>query len=383
MALGVTGTNGKTTTTYMLHTVLRSLGKKAGLIGTVGVLSGERKLGESMTTPEPLTLQHLLRQMVDDGCEAVCMEVSSHALTQHRVAGIRFAVGIFTNLTQDHLDYHGTMERYLAAKRQLFMQCEYGVFNADDPHVGAMMDGVPCKALTYGIRQTADVMARDIDSGAQGIHYTLCYKGQTRRVEMRIPGLFTVYNSLGCAAACLALGLELDAIVDGLHQMQTVPGRIEVVPTGDTPYTVILDYAHTPDGLVNILSAVRGFAKNRVIALFGCGGDRDPKKRPLMGEAAGQGADYCIVTSDNPRTEDPQAIIDAIVPGVEKTGCPFEVVVDRRSAIRRALICAQPGDVIVLAGKGHEPYQEIDGVRHPFDEKEIVRQALAQIHAQA
>ena len=383
MALGVTGTNGKTTTTYMLHTVLHALGRKTGLIGTVGVLSGEEQLGDSMTTPEPLTLQHLLRRMADDGCEAVCMEVSSHALTQHRVAGLRFAVGIFTNLTQDHLDYHGTMERYLEAKRRLFFQCETGVFNADDPCVAAMMDGVPCRVLTYGVTHAADVMARDIDSGAQGIHYTLCYQGQERRVEMHIPGMFTVYNSLGCAAACLALGLPLDAVVAGLHEMHTVPGRIERVPIGDAPYTVILDYAHTPDGLINILSAVRGFAENRIIAVFGCGGDRDPQKRPLMGEAAGEGADYCIVTSDNPRTEDPQAIIEAILPGVQRSGCPYEVVADRRKAIKRALICAQPGDVVVLAGKGHEPYQEIHGVRHPFDEKEIVRLALEEIRTQA
>jgi UDP-N-acetylmuramoyl-L-alanyl-D-glutamate--2,6-diaminopimelate ligase len=242
-----------------------------------------------------------------------------------------------------------------------------------------MMEDAPCRKVTFGIEAAADYTATDIKSTAKGISYTLNAGSESARIELGIPGRFTVYNSLGCAAACLAYGLTLREVALGLAQVKTVPGRIEVVPTGDRPFTVVLDYAHTPDGLVNILSAVRGFAKGRIIAVFGCGGDRDPDKRPKMGYAAGKGSDYCIVTSDNPRTEDPKAIIDAIIPGVMKSGCAYEVVVNRIDAIVRALNCAQKDDVIVLAGKGHEPYQEIHGVRYPFDEKEIVAKALSGI----
>ncbi len=376
---GITGTNGKTTTAFMMHTILMHLKQKTGLIGTVCIKSGEEIIGESMTTPEPMELQGLFRTMADDGCQNVVMEVSSHALSQARVEGLCFETAIFTNLTQDHLDYHGTLEQYAAEKKKLFSHCKIGVFNIDDAHAPMMMQGVPCKCVTFGLDHEADYRATDIEYSSRGISYTLHAQGQSTRIELGIPGRFTVYNSLGCAAACLAYGLSLKDVAAGLHAVKTVPGRIEVVPTGDTPFTVVLDYAHTPDGLDNILSAVRGFAKRRIIAVFGCGGDRDPSKRPKMGYAAGKGANYCIVTSDNPRTEDPQKIIDAIIPGVVETGCPYEVVVNRIEAIKRALECAQPDDVIVLAGKGHEPYQEINGIRYPFDEKEIVANALLEI----
>ncbi len=376
---GVTGTNGKTTTSFMLHTVLQNIGQKSGLIGTIHQKSGDMILEESMTTPEPMDLHRLMKTMADHGCINAVMEVSSHALSQHRVEGLIFETAIFTNLTQDHLDYHGTIEQYAAEKKKLFSKCRIGVFNADDPYVEMMMEGVPCRIVTFGIDNVADFWATDIQSTAKGVGYTLHAHDETARIELGIPGRFTVYNSLGCAAALIAYGLPLKKVATGLHTMTTVPGRIEVVPTGDQPYTVVLDYAHTPDGLVNILSAVRGFANGRIIAVFGCGGDRDPDKRPKMGYAAGRGADYCIVTSDNPRTEDPAVIIDAILPGVEQSGCHYEVVVNRVEAIQRALVCAQNGDVIVLAGKGHEPYQEINGVRYPFDEKEIVAKVLSGI----
>ncbi len=376
---GVTGTNGKTTTAFMMHTILMHLKLKTGLIGTVCMKSGDVIIGESMTTPEPMELQGLFKTMADDGCQNVVMEVSSHALSQSRVEGLLFETAIFTNLTQDHLDYHGTLEQYAAEKKKLFSHCKVGVFNIDDAHAPMMIQGAPCKCVTFGIENEADYRATEIEYSSKGVSYTLHANGQSARIELGIPGRFTVYNSLGCAAACLAYGLSLDDVASGLHAVKTVPGRIEVVPTGDFPFTVVLDYAHTPDGLDNILSAVRGFAKRRVIVVFGCGGDRDPSKRPLMGHAAGKGANYCIVTSDNPRTEDPQKIIYAILPGVIETGCPYEVVVNRVEAIRRALAIAQPDDVIVLAGKGHEPYQEINGVRYPFDEKEIVTKALVEI----
>lgn len=375
---GVTGTNGKTTTTYMLKTVLDAAGEKTGLLGTVALMAGDEVMGSSMTTPEPVQLQSTLALFLEKQCSCTVMEVSSHALSQHRVDGIPYEVAVFTNLTQDHLDYHGTMEAYAAEKKKLFSMTKLGVFNADDPHTPYMKDGVPCDVLTFGIDNKADIMAKDVHLGAEGIRYTLSTPIGEGKIELSIPGRFTVYNSLACAAACYGFGLSLEQIVDGLHKVHTVPGRIEVIPTPGTPYTVILDYAHTPDGLDNILAAVRGFAKGRVITVFGCGGDRDPSKRPLMGLAAGKGSDLCVVTTDNPRTEEPMAIIEQILPGLNQSGCEYYVVENRKQAIAKAMSLAKENDVVLLAGKGHEPYQEINGVRHPFDEKQIVQDILQQ-----
>ena len=373
---GVTGTNGKTTTTYMLKTVLDYAGEKTGLLGTVALMAGDEVMGSSMTTPEPVTLQNTLKLFLEKKCTSVAMEVSSHALSQHRVDGIPYEVAIFTNLTQDHLDYHGTMEAYAAEKKKLFGMTKLAVFNADDAHTPFMREGIACNCLTYGVDHKADIMAKDIELGAAGVSYTLVTPIGNGRIELGIPGLFSVYNSLACATACYGFGLTLDQIIEGLHQVHTVPGRIEVIPTPSVPYTVILDYAHTPDGLDNILAAVRGFAKGRVITVFGCGGDRDPSKRPLMGLAAGKGSDLCVVTTDNPRTEDPAAIIEQILPGLKQSGCEYYVVENRKQAIQKALELAEKDDVVLLAGKGHEPYQEINGVRHPFDEKAIVHELL-------
>ncbi len=373
---GVTGTNGKTTTTYMLKTVLDYAGEKTGLLGTVALMAGDEVMGSSMTTPEPVTLQSTLALFLQKQCTSVAMEVSSHALAQHRVDGISYEVAVFTNLTQDHLDYHGTMEAYAAEKKKLFCMTKLAVFNADDAHTPYMQEGLGCNQLTYGIENKADIMAKDIELGAAGVKYTLTTPIGEGRIELGIPGLFSVYNSLACATACYGFGLTLEQIVNGLHQVHTVPGRIEVIPTPSVPYTVILDYAHTPDGLDNILAAVRGFAKGRIITVFGCGGDRDPSKRPLMGLAAGKGSDLCVVTTDNPRTENPAAIIEQILPGLKQSGCEYYVVENRKEAIQKALELAQKDDVVLLAGKGHEPYQEINGVRHPFDEKAIVHEIL-------
>ena len=336
-------------------------------------------MGASLTTPEPLEMQSYFARMVEKGCSVCCMEASSQAISQHRIEGLRFEVGIFSNLTQDHLDYHKTMARYAAEKKKLFDQCRIGVFNADDPHMEFMRQGVSCQTYTYGIDHAADYRAEDVRLHAQGVEYHLVAPQGSGHVELPIPGRFSVYNSLACAAACLAAGLPMQTVLDGLHRVKTVPGRIEVVPTPGYDFSVILDYAHTPDGIENILSAVRDFTKGRVIALFGCGGDRDPQKRPLMGLAAGKGADLCIVTSDNPRTENPDSIIKAILPGVEQSGCPYEVVENRREAIAYALRIAQKDDAIVLAGKGHEPYQIIGKTKYPFDEKQIVAEELAQM----
>ncbi|MBQ9989092.1 MAG: UDP-N-acetylmuramoyl-L-alanyl-D-glutamate--2,6-diaminopimelate ligase [Clostridia bacterium] len=379
---GITGTNGKTTTSTMLHTVLTAQGIKCGLIGTVGIKCGTEDWGESMTTPEPMQLQSLLRRMVDQGCTHVSMEVSSHALSQHRVEGVLFEVGIFSNLTQDHLDYHGSMEQYALEKKKLFGQCKIGVVNIDDAYAKYMQQGSTCPFVSYGTDPKAQIRAENVKLHQESVEYDLCTADESRHITVPIPGGFTVYNSLACAAACLAAGMEAERICKGLMQVKTVPGRIEVVPTGEKKYTVLLDYAHTPDSIENILHSVRGFAQKRILIVFGCGGDRDPGKRPKMGFAAGCNADYCIVTSDNPRTEDPMRIIEEIIPGVEQSNCPFEVIEDRRKAIKRALMMADEGDVIVLAGKGHEPYQEINGIRYPFDEKAIVAQILQEIAQQ-
>ena len=378
--LGITGTNGKTTTTYMLKTVLDAMGEKAGLIGTVSCMAGQKVLRASdSTTPEPMQLFGLLQEMKQEGCSCVCMEVSSHGLSQDRVLGIEFEVGIFSNLTQDHLDYHKTMEEYAAQKRKLFLQSKIGAFNLDDPHCQMMAEGVGCKKVFYGTKEGADLRATNIELHQEGIGYTLVIGEKEYQVHVNIPGKFTVYNSLACITALYAMGIPVERILKGLEQIQGVPGRIEVVPTPGKEYTVILDYAHTPDSMENILSAVSGFCKGRIITVFGCGGDRDPIKRPLMGEAAGRASDFCVVTSDNPRTEDPQKILEDIIPGVEKTGCDYTVMENRREAIKYAMSYAKKDDVIVLAGKGHEPYQDIMGVKHPFDEKIIVQEVLREL----
>ena len=374
--IGVTGTNGKTTSVFLIKHLLTAAGHRTGLIGTVQNEIGDLVLPAKFTTPDPYQLQSMLAKMRAAGCEYVAMEVSSHALAQHRVDGIPYEVAVFTNLTQDHLDYHGTMEAYAAEKKKLFCMTKLAVFNADDAHTPYMQEGLGCNQLTYGIENKADIMAKDIELGAAGVKYTLTTPIGEGRIELGIPGLFSVYNSLACATACYGFGLTLEQIVNGLHQVHTVPGRIEVIPTPSVPYTVILDYAHTPDGLDNILAAVRGFAKGRIITVFGCGGDRDPSKRPLMGLAAGKGSDLCVVTTDNPRTENPAAIIEQILPGLKQSGCEYYVVENRKEAIQKALELAQKDDVVLLAGKGHEPYQEINGVRHPFDEKAIVHEIL-------
>ena len=377
--IGITGTNGKTTTAFMIKTVLEANGIKTGLVGTVACMAGEENLGATLTTPESRELHEMFAHMLQKGCQAVVMEVSSHALSQNRVTGIAYAVGVFTNLTQDHLDYHGTMENYASEKRKLFAQCKAAAFNADEAHAAYMAEGFSGTALFYGTSSAADMRAKDIAYHADSIAYTLNLEQKDYNVKIAIPGQFTVYNSLACASACKLLNLPMENILSGMRQIHTVPGRIEVVPTPGQAFTVILDYAHTPDGLENILKAVRGFARGRVITVFGCGGDRDRKKRPLMGYAAGKLSDYCVVTSDNPRTEAPMKIIEDILPGMLDSGCEFEVEENRVEAIARALICAQAGDVVVLAGKGHEPYQEIQGVRHPFDEKAIVQEIISKM----
>ncbi|MGN8875830.1 UDP-N-acetylmuramoyl-L-alanyl-D-glutamate--2,6-diaminopimelate ligase [Pseudoflavonifractor sp. HCP28S3_F10] len=371
--IGVTGTNGKTTTTYLLKEVLeRAAGARVGLIGTNQNMIGPAVLPASRTTPESWEVQRLLRQMADSGCTHVVMEVSSHALVLRRVEGIRFAAGIFTNLTQDHLDFHGTMEAYREAKGLLFRQCGRAILNLDDEAGRYYAGTAPCPVFTYSEnKDEADLTAKNIRLFPGHVEFEAVIRGGICRVRLPIPGGFTIYNALGVIACALNLGLELGAIADALAQARGVKGRIEVVPT-PTDYTVIIDYAHTPDALENILTTVRDFTPGRVICVFGCGGDRDRSKRPVMGAIADALADTAVVTSDNPRTEEPGAIIRDILAGMDGGGAKVVVESDRRAAIALALNMARPGDTVLLAGKGHETYQEIGGVRHHLDEREVV-----------
>ncbi|MDY3617541.1 UDP-N-acetylmuramoyl-L-alanyl-D-glutamate--2,6-diaminopimelate ligase [Agathobaculum sp.] len=370
--IGVTGTNGKTTTTYLIKHMLEAAGHKVGLIGTNQNLIGGEVTPTERTTPESYELHALFARMRDAGCTHVVMEVSSHSLVLDRVYGIRFAVGAFTNLTQDHLDFHKTMEEYRKAKAMLFGASGKGVINLDDPAAQAMLDDAKCPCLTFSCdKDKADLTAKNIVLHADGVDFLASAMTELARVHLPIPGHFSVENALAALGVMIALGLPLDQAAASLATAAGVKGRVEVMPTG-TDYTVLIDYAHSPDGVENVLEAVRGFAKGRVIALFGCGGDRDRTKRPQMGAIAARLADFCIVTSDNPRTEDPQAIIDDILAGMQDSKTPMQVIVDRPEAIRWALAHAKKDDVIVLMGKGHETYQEVNHVKHHMDEREIV-----------
>lgn len=370
--LGVTGTNGKTTTTYLVKHMLEDAGYKVGLIGTNQNLIGDEVIETERTTPESYELHALFARMRDAGCTHVIMEVSSHSLALDRVHGIRFAVGAFTNLTQDHLDFHKTMEEYRKAKAMLFAISDKGVINLDDDAAQAMLADAKCPCLTFSCeKDAADLTAKNIRLHADGVEFVATTKGEIARVKLPIPGHFSVENALAALGMVLQTGMPLSDAAHSLATASGVKGRVEVVPT-NTDYTVLIDYAHTPDGVENVLRAVRGFAKGRVIALFGCGGDRDRTKRPKMGKIAAELADFCVVTSDNPRTEDPKAIIDDILEGMQGTKTPMQVIVDRPEAIHWALAHAKKDDVIVLMGKGHETYQEVNHVKHHMDEREIV-----------
>ena len=374
--LGVTGTNGKTTVTYLLRHILQRTGMKTGLIGTVQNIVGEQTLPAQRTTPDALQIQQLLSAMTKNGCSHAVMEVSSHALDQHRAEGIDFAVGIFTNLTEDHLDYHGTMGCYCDAKAKLFQMSRMGVCNADDPWTERLLAGASCPSVYYGIYNPAEVWAEDIFLHSRSVDFTVCTARTRTPVHLGVPGRFSVYNALGAIATCGELGIPPEECAAALATFPGVAGRMEVVPTPGKPYTLLIDYAHTPDALENVLKTVRGFAQNRVIAVFGCGGDREREKRPLMGHIAGKLADLTIITSDNPRTEEPMAIIRDILPGIAGAEDKYIVEPDRRGAIALAMGRAAAGDVIVLCGKGHETYQEIGDKTIPMDEREIVRSLL-------
>ena len=375
--VAVTGTNGKTTTTYLLKSILeQAAGAKVGLIGTNQNMIGNEIIPTERTTPESFEVQKLFARMRDAGCTHVVMEVSSHALALDRVYGVRYAVGIFTNLTQDHLDFHKTMEEYCDAKAILFRNCDTGVCNADDPWTARLLENADCRKFFYAENAQADLRAENICLKADHIAFEAVTAEKTVPVRVNIPGGFMVYNTLDVLGAALALGISLEQSAAVLAGVSHVKGRVEVVPTPGKDYTILIDYAHTPDSMENVLKTVKGFAKGRTIALFGCGGDRDKTKRPKMGKAAVEMADLAIVTTDNPRTEKPEEIIADILPGMEGSDTPYVVVVDRIEAIHWAMDHAQAGDVIVLCGKGHETYQEINHEKIHMDEREIVADYL-------
>jgi len=375
--IGVTGTNGKTTSTLLMKHVLEDcLGAKVGLIGTNGNLIGAEELPTERTTPESYELHRLLRQMRDAGCTHVVMEVSSHALVLDRVAGVRFRLGVFTNLTQDHLDFHKTMEEYARAKSLLFSVCDDAVINLDDAWGGYMAEQAKCPVHTYSIGDNrAELVAKDLRLLPDSVRFCAVALGEIERVSLGIPGRFTVCNALDVMTAARVLGIPLRDCAASLATAKGVRGRMEPVPT-DGDYTILIDYAHTPDALENVLRAVRETSRGRVVAVFGCGGDRDRTKRPIMGRIGTELSDFAIITSDNPRTEDPEEIIREILAGVTGKKSDYTAICDRREAIAYAIENHRPGDVIVLCGKGHETYQEIDHVKHHMDEREIVAEIL-------
>ena len=378
--VGITGTKGKTTTSYMVKAICEKAGLKCGLIGTTGNMIGDQRMESHLTTPDPVELQSTLRKMVDAGVQVVCMEVSAHAIDMHRLEGMSFEVGCYTNLSQDHLDYFGTMDAYFETKKSFFTggMVRNAVINADDETSERILRDLKIPRLTYGISVNADLFARDIEIQETGWQFsTILQSVQTVPIHLRLLGTFNVYNALAAAGCAMVLGISEADIRAGLESVRSVPGRVELLNTR-TPYKVVLDYSHSPDALKNILETLRVFTRGRLIALYGCGGDRDQGKRPIMGEIGGQLADFCILTSDNPRSEDPMQILAAIEKGIKPTGKPYTVIENRREAIRYALRMAREGDVLVLAGKGHETYQEINGVKYPFDEKVVVEELLSE-----
>ena len=352
--IGVTGTNGKTSTTLLLKQVLETcLGAKVGLIGTMSNLIGDEEIPTERTTPESFELQGLFARMRDVGCTHVVMEVSSHALTLDRVGGVHFDVAAFTNLTEDHLDFHKTMDAYCDAKAELFARCTKAVINVDDNYAPRMLEKAECDVLRTSAYD-ADLYAKDAVLHSEGVAFTAVCGGKEVPVKLPIPGKFTVYNALSVIGIAYQLGISVEASAAALRTAQGVKGRMEVVPTPGKPYSVLVDYSHTPDALENVISSVQDFCQGRVITVFGCGGDRDPIKRPVMGEIGVKLSDIAVITSDNPRTEDPEAIIRDIVAGVKDEYGMYKVVCDRRAAIRYAMDIAEKDDIIILAGKGHE-----------------------------
>ena len=377
--IGITGTKGKTTTSFMTKAILEKEGKKVGLIGTIACYIGSKKLEDNdRTTPESLKLQKIFKQMVDEGCEVIVMEVSSQSLKLHRVDGCVFDIAVFTNFSEDHISEkeHPDMEDYFNSKLKLFHMCKTGYVNADDLHTAKIPKMLPDNDIsTYGIDNYCNLLAKDITITNSYVDFKVKLGQRNERVKTFIPGRFSVYNSLAAICVGLKLGCSAENIKEALLEVR-VPGRSELVDN-KKDLTIMIDYAHSPESLENILNAVKSYTRGRVISVFGCGGDRDPGKRPIMGEISGRIADYTIITSDNPRTEDPEKIVNQIEEGIKKTNGKYECIVDRIEAIKSAIGMANKNDIVVLAGKGHETYQiNNEGVIH-FDEREVVDEILS------
>lgn len=376
--IGVTGTNGKTSTTYFMESVLNTIGRKTGVIGTIEIRMDGKKMPlhlATSTTPDTIELNEIFKTMADEGVQEVVMEVSSHSLELKKVDGLNFEVAIFTNLTQDHLDFHGTMENYAAAKAKLFTMCKNAVINIDDEWSKVMLEAAKCPVTTFGIDSDADVRAENIVYHMDRSTFDVSLDGKVYSFELHVPGRFSVYNALGVIAAARMLNIPADKIVEGINAIKGVPGRIQNIPN-DKGFNVIVDYAHTPDGVEKILRSVREFTKGRIITVFGCGGDRDRTKRPIMGRLAAELGDISIITSDNPRSEEPMDILKEIEVGVKPVSDAYELIVDRREAIYRAVALAKPGDSVVIAGKGHEDYEIFKDKTIHFDDAEVAKEAL-------
>ena len=377
--VGVTGTNGKTTITYLLEKIGTKHGKKVGLIGTLGSRIDGREIPGERTTPEAIEVQKLLGDMVEEGVSLAVMEVSSHALDLGRVSGCEFDAGIFTNLTQDHLDYHKNMEDYLNAKSKLFSslkgkkQPKISILNGDDASFSKLSQASAAPVVSYGIHNEVDYRAENVEVTSEGVRFVARFRESRQVVQYSTPGIFSVYNALAAFVWGVERGYTPESVAEALAEIPGVPGRFESIRLGQ-PFQVIVDYAHTPDGLENVVRTARGFTKGRLITVFGCGGDRDRGKRPLMGEAASEWSDFVIVTSDNPRTEDPDLIIKEVLSGI--SGVDHSALRDRREAILSACRMAKTGDAILIAGKGHETYQIFGTEVHPFDDREEAREAL-------
>ncbi len=378
--IGVTGTNGKTSTCLMIKSILESMGYKTGLIGTVHNMVGEQILPAKNTTPGAYELHSLFSLMEKSGCEYAVMEVSSHAIDQDRIHGLKFACGVYTNLTQDHLDYHKTMENYLNVKKRLFSLCDRCVVNIDDEYGTQVLEACTGEVTTYSIRSNeSSYVAKNLRKRVDGVDFEMLGDGVIGRVRLKIPGDFSVYNALAAGSCVLSMGFDFHDVIKAMCHLESPKGRAEIVDVGDRDFTVVIDYAHTPDGLENILRALRSTVEGRLVTLFGCGGDRDKGKRPLMGGIAADFSDYVIVTSDNPRTEDAGEIINDILVGMKESKTPYTVIENRIKAIEYAILNAQPGDVILLAGKGHETYQIIGNQTIRLDEREVVAKALCKL----
>lgn len=377
--IGVTGTNGKTTSTYMLKKILECSGYKVGLIGTIANYIGNRKIPSANTTPEAKELMQLFSNMAEENVDYVVMEVSSHSLAQGRVYGIDFIASIFTNLTQDHLDFHKTFENYFNAKAKLFKNSKISIINGDSDYCSRIINESAAEHYTFSIKKTGDAFASDIEITSRKSRYTLNYMDQKETITINIPGKYNIENSLGSALACLKIGITLDKIKEGFSKLTGVPGRCELASLKyKLDFDIILDYAHSPDSLLNILKTAREFTSGRLISVFGCGGDRDKTKRPIMGGIGTDLSDFSIITSDNPRSEEPMSIISDILAGVHKDN--YEVYCDRKTAIKKSIQMAKPGDVIVIAGKGHEDYQILKTGKIHFDEREVIDEIIKELY---